>query len=404
MRVLLISHTCQSRREGQPKAHCLAQGEDLRLHVLIPDRWKAYGQWLRAQTPAEAEFEYTIARPMWPWIPKAQVFLHWYPGLKRLIREFRPDIIDVWEEPWGLISAQVAYLRNRHFPQVKFVSETEQNTDKRLPFPFESFRRYTIRNADYVIGRNAESIEILRRRGYRGPARVVPNAVDAAMFRPMDRQEAKRRLGIPGILAGYVGRLTPDKGLMDLVEALPRTPPEVQAVLVGAGEYGRALQERAAALGCAGRLHVLPARPLEALPALMNALDVLVLPSRTTRHWKEQFGRVIIEAQACGVPVIGSNSGAIPEVVGDGGILFPEGDAEKLAGAIRWFCEAPERRRRMGSRGRQRVEEAFTWQRVAEQMREVYREVLKSQTLPREASDRAPGRSGEERRGLEAGI
>src|SRR5205823_4123762 len=112
--------------------------------------------------------------------------------------------------------------------------------------------------------------------------------------------------------------------------------------------------------------------PLQELPSVMNALDVLALPSWTTDRWKEQFGRVIIEAHACGTPVIGSSSGAIPEVVGQGGLIFPERDPATLASAITRLYGDAALCRELGEQGRKQVEQQFTWQRVAERMRHIY--------------------------------
>ena len=405
MKVLLISHTCQSRTEGQPKAHCLAALPDVTLRVLTPDRWMNYGAWRTAELPQDAAFEFTAGHVTWPWVGPAQFYLHWYRGLHRIIREFQPDIIDLWEEPWGLVSAHAVYLRNRHFRHIKIVSETEQNTDKVLPFPFERFRRYTLKHANFAVGRNQQAIDIIRARGYTGRARVVPNAVDADLFHPMDRAQARAELlkigchgpeGCHGpaqfagpcvansdsFIVAYFGRLVEEKGLMDLVDALPLTPPNVHVLLVGSGDFQQPLLDRAAALNVAARLHILPGRPLDQLPTLMNAIDVLAIPSRTIPRWKEQFGRVIIEAHACRTPVIGSNSGAIPEVVGDCGLIFPEGDAQKLAAAIRHLHGDPKLCRDLGTRGRARVEAHFTWHRVAEQMHEIYRETLHMPPVP----------------------
>ena len=117
-----------------------------------------------------------------------------------------------------------------------------------------------------------------------------------------------------------------------------------------------------------------PGRP-SWMPRAMNALDVLLLPSRTTARWKEQFGRVVIEAQACRVPVIGSDSGAIPEVVGDGGLIVPERDPAALAAAIQRLANDPVGRAEMGRAGYERVHAQFTWQRVAGQMADIYRNV-----------------------------
>src|SRR5580700_5368523 len=113
MRVLLISHTCQSRTEGQPKARCLAAMPDIDLRVLVPDRWLHYGAWRNAELPAAGEFNCTAGPVRWPWVGPAQFYLHWYPKLAALLKEFRPEVIDLWEEPWGLVSAHTCYLRDR---------------------------------------------------------------------------------------------------------------------------------------------------------------------------------------------------------------------------------------------------------------------------------------------------
>ncbi|MEI6916617.1 MAG: glycosyltransferase [Armatimonadota bacterium] len=372
MRVLLISHTCQSATEGQPKAQCLGRLPGVDLRVLSPNRWLHYGQWRAPEVPAEAAFDYQVGKVTWPWVGPAQYFLHWYPEMARLLRDFRPDVIDLWEEPWSLVSAHTCFLRKRILPEAKLVSETEQNIDKHLPPPFETFRTYTLRNADFVVGRSAEAAEIVHRKGYKGPSAVVPNAVDTDLFYPMDKDKCRMELGFQGFVVGYVGRLVEEKGLSDLVEAVAVCGDDVRLVMVGAGPYRDDLQKQATDLGCGARVTLLDARPLTELPRLMNAFDALALPSRTTATWKEQYGRVIIEAQACGTPVIGSDSGAIPEVVGVGGLVFPEKDSAALADVIRRLRDNPEFRRALGEAGRERVGLTCTWQRVAEQMRDIY--------------------------------
>jgi glycosyltransferase involved in cell wall biosynthesis len=104
-------------------------------------------------------------------------------------------------------------------------------------------------------------------------------------------------------------------------------------------------------------------------------MDVLVLPSRTTPQWKEQFGHVLIEAMACGTPVIGSNSGAIPDVIDAAGLLFPEGDVDALAAHLCRLANNPKELHLMSQRGRERVADMYTHERIAEQTMEVYRSV-----------------------------
>lgn len=378
MRVLMISHTCLSRTEGQPKAACLADREDIDLRVLVPDRWYEYGRWRHAETALTSSYTLTAEHIALPWTGPGQWYLHWYPRLAAVLREFRPDIIDLWEEPFGLVSAHACWLRNQILPGAKILSETEQNINKRLPAPFEQCRSYTLRNADFAVGRSAEAVAVLRSKGYKGPASVVPNAVDTELFRPLDRLACRAELGYgpTDFVAGYVGRLVESKGLMDMVDALPHCPSNVRLLFVGAGDFQASLQTRARDLGKTEQVRFLPSRPLTALPRIMNALDTLVLASRTTPRWKEQFGRVVIEAQACETPVIGSCSGAIPEVVGKGGIIIPEQDPLALAGAISDLATHPTRRAELGALGRSQVEARFTWARTAAKMRGIYDWVL----------------------------
>ena len=378
MRVLLISHTCQSASEGQPKAWELAQIPNVKLMVLTPDRWLHYGKWRAPELPQNAPFELRAGRVMWPWLGKAQNYAHWYPGLAKVIRDFKPDIIDLWEEPWGLVSAHACWLRDKKFPHIKIISETEQNLNKTLPPPFEKWRSYTLNRADFCIARSEEARQVLISKGYNGKSEVVPNAVDAEMFRSLDKPQCREKLGANGFVVGYIGRLVEEKGLMDLIDALPFCDEDVNVLFVGDGELRESLQHRAAQNGSSTRVRFLAGVPASELPPIMNALDALVLPSRTTPSWKEQFGRVIIEAHACEVPVIGSSSGAIPEVVGEAGLVFPEGDARALSQSIETLRENPQRAREMGKIGRAKVEASYTWRRVAEQMFQIYTRVLDS--------------------------
>jgi len=381
MRVLLVSHTCQSSTEGQPRAVEVAKRPGLELCVLVPSRWKHYGAWRAPEIPETPQFRYEVGRVRWPWIPGAQCYLHHYPDLAQVLREFRPDVIDLWEEPWSLVSAQACLWRNRICPKAKIIAETEQNIFKFLPPPFEYLRRIVHRNAAFLIGRSEEAVEVSRRKGYRGLAATVPNGVDATLFRPLDRLACRLELLGPGsesrFIAGYVGRLVPEKGLMDMIEALPTCGESVDLLFVGSGPMEQELRERAAQLGLAERVKILPQQRLESLPRVMNALDVLVLVSRTTASWKEQFGRVIIEAHAAGTPVIGSDSGAIPNVVGGGGLIVPESNPGDLAKAIRQLAESPQWRAAMASEGRRRAMSECSWPSIARRMDQIYHQVCR---------------------------
>jgi len=112
------------------------------------------------------------------------------------------------------------------------------------------------------------------------------------------------------------------------------------------------------------------------MPARYRELDVLVLPSLTRPNWKEQFGRVLIEAMACGVPVIGSSSGEIPRVVGAAGMLFRERSSSMLRQQLAELRDDPALRELLGLRGRERVLDYYTQTAIARQTVAFYREVM----------------------------
>jgi glycosyltransferase involved in cell wall biosynthesis len=374
LRVLVISHTAQSKAAGQARSLPLREHADIQCRVLVPDRWKAYGSW---QTPERADpsLDVQVGKVMWPWTGPGQWYLHWYRDLGRVLREFRPDVIHLWEEPWGLVSVQAAWLRNRYLPQTRLISETEQNIDKTLPVPFEPFRTFTLRNADLLVGRTQEAIAVARAKGYEGAAAVISYGIDPEIFRPRDRGEACRALGVDGFILGYVGRLVPEKGLEELVQALALVPDEIHLVFVGSGPLRGSLENLARTLGVTARVHFLPPCAPQELALLMSGFDTLALVSRTTARWKEQFGRVIIEAQACGVPVIGSTSGAIPEVVGQGGVIVRERDPQDLARAIRRLAQDSNWRTALAEAGRNQVQAKYTWRHVSDALHDLYRSV-----------------------------
>jgi glycosyltransferase involved in cell wall biosynthesis len=371
LRVLVISHTAQSKAAGQARSLPLRAHDDIQCRVLVPDRWKAYGSW---QLPERADpaLDVQVGKVIWPWTGPGQWYLHWYRDLGKILRDFRPDVIHLWEEPWGLVSPQAAWLRNRYLPQTRLISETEQNIDKNLPLPFEPFRTFTLRNADLLVGRSQEAIAVARAKGYEGAAAVISYGIDPEIFRPRDRGEARRALGVDGFILGYVGRLVPEKGLEECVHALALVPDEIRLVFVGSGPLRGSLEGLARTLGVAPRVHFLPPRAPEELALLMSGFDTLALVSRTTARWKEQFGRVIIEAQACGVPVIGSTSGAIPEVVGQGGVIVREQDPQDVAQAIRRLAQDSDWRMALAEAGRKQVQAKYTWRHVSDALHDLY--------------------------------
>ena len=163
-----------------------------------------------------------------------------------------------------------------------------------------------------------------------------------------------------------------------LLDAAARLRGAWRLLIVGGGAEESALRERAARLGIAGQVEFAPMAPSHDVPGWLQRFDVLAVPSLTTPTWKEQFGRVIIEAMASAVPVVGSDSGEIPHVIADAGMIVPEGDPDALAGALQTLLDDETCRQRLATAGRTRVLAHYTWERIARQYLAVYEQMCAS--------------------------
>lgn len=377
MNVLLISHSLVTRSNHRLPEE-LARFADVDLHVFAPEWWNEESRTVRQEKTSDPRYRIHMGKTAYFRQPMPNLFL-FRTGLARALRELQPDILDVHEEPFSLAMGQILLLRAAFAPQAKLMFYSWQNILKRYPPPFSMIEQWAFRAASYATVPVSEVGDVLRHKGYRGPLALNPPGIDEQVFRPMPeaRSETRAALGIApdAPLLGYMGRLTPEKGIGDIVAALPMLPAATRLLIVGSGDRA-AVEAQADALGMRDRLLFTGAVNRLETPRFLNALDVLVVPSRTTPRWKEQFGRVIAEAAMCGVPVIGSSSGAIPEVVGPTGLIFPEGHVHALARAARLLIEQPEVARQLGERARMRALERFTWAKVAAARHELYTRML----------------------------
>ena len=366
LRVVSISHSAVNKASGRIRYETMvAARPDIELTLVAPDRWIEYGKRMPLD-PHSGPLNFRVEPVRLPVMPMAKWYLHYYPRLGALLSELQPDVIHLWEEPWSLVGLQAVRLRNRLLPKAAVMLETDQNILRRLPPPFQQIRRYNLSHIDLLIGRQPESLEVARACGFSGPTAIVEYGVAAHIFHQQNREAARAALGVSGFVIGYVGRIVREKGLLDVLDAMAACGSPVTLVVLGAGPDRDALVAHATSLGLLPQLRLLDPRPPPAVAEVMSALDALVLMSRTARTWKEQFGRVIMEAQACGVPVIGSDSGSIPGVVADGGWIVPEGQSAPLAELIRRLMATPDEVDRARDAGLRQAGSRFAVQTVAD--------------------------------------
>jgi glycosyltransferase involved in cell wall biosynthesis len=278
-------------------------------------------------------------------------------------------MVHAWEEPYILAGAQIAAAVPR---SARFVFRTAQSLSKWYPPPFDCFERYTVRRAAGWICSGVRVPEaLLTRPGYPfKPHRVIPLGVDTAAFRPDPAAGAavRKRLGWadPGPpVVGYLGRFSPEKGVRVLTAALDATKTPWRALFVGAGKLEAELREWATRHH-PDRVRICTNVGHDGVPAHLAAMDVLAAPSQTTPHWREQFGRMLIEAMACGVPVAGSDSGEIPHVLAGVGEVVPEADIGAWARTLGGLLDNPRRRADLAARGLA-AREHYSWDEVARQ-------------------------------------
>lgn len=212
---------------------------------------------------------------------------------------------------------------------------------------------------------------------------VIVHRIGIDLLRFKVRDSKTKLAGVDGPVVLYVGNLVKDKGVMDLLNAF-RGVEDLGAhlIYVGSGPMARDLALRTAELGLSGRVWLLGAQPPDKIPHLLSGADVLALPS-----YREGLGMICVEALACGVPVIATNTGGIPEVIrhNETGLLVPPGDVEALAKALRWVLLNEAEAIKLALAGRCLVEQRYNLKANTQSLIEVYRDVLSAARSNRDA-------------------
>lgn len=357
MKLLIISHSCATPTNQDLFAR-VEQQTGWTLVLIIPRVWKTeYGE-----RPAERLSSLRAKLRPVPVTLNGSVPLHFYrASLARILREERPDLIYVQHDPHALATMQV-FLANRLTLRVPIAFKNDQNIPKRYPWPIRVGERFVYREAAFALAPAEPAAEVLREKGYRGPVTVVPYSIDLSLYRP----RTERAQGEP-LVVGYVGRLVPEKGVDTILRALGREKEDIRALIVGSGPSEPDLRALAEKLAISRRVEWRGYVDHRAVPQVFGEMDLLVVPSRTTPNWREQFGRVVIESLACGVPVCSSDSGEPPTLVRamEGGWTFPEGDADALAALLAWAEGNRDELRRTANVARARVRKSFSSESVA---------------------------------------
>ena len=342
----------------------------IHLDVVFPERW--------GRQKAEKYQGNNYKIHMLPIVFSGKNHFHFYLHLSTLIQQIHPDIINVDEESYSFITYYaVRYGRSFGIPTLFF---NWQNICKKYPWPFSAMERYSIKYATAGIAGNREAKEVLHKKKCSIPIYVIPQfGVDSTLFSKQAQSDLRKTItgSSDAFVIGFSGRLVEEKGIRDLIVACSGLPSHAHLVLIGGGPLRNSFVRQASSLGMGKRFHIIDSVISTEMPKYLNTLDCLVLPSLTKNNWKEQFGRILIEAMACEVPVIGSNSGEIPNVIGQAGRIFPEGDIPSLQKAIKELMLNRTLCFEMGKKGRRHILKNYTQKKIAEDTVDVYRKIVK---------------------------
>lgn len=383
MRILRVYHGGRSVAHRCRERALLEEGVDVSL--VVPASWP------EPDTEPEISEEFRVIEL--PVSRPGDVNRHTYRDLRtlrKIIDDVQPELLDIHEEPFSLAGKQWLTAARATLPVVMY---TAQNVDKRFPPPFAQHEHSAHRRVSALYPCSTQAASVARGKGFTGLIDVLPLGYDEAVFTP-----GSQSLDDHDLVLALFGRLVPEKGVTDAVRVLAHVHAARPARLhvVGAGPEEEHARKLAESLGVADRLEFEGWRPPVATAARYQRAHVVLLTSHPTTTWVEQFGRVIVEAQASGAVIAGYRCGAIPEVAGEAAVLTRVGATGALADEIINLVADPAAfsgRRELGmasSRTR-------TWAQVARRQIALYQQVLAGDfqrvDLPRSpASRRAAAR------------
>lgn len=362
MKVVMVSKACVV---GAYQTKLEAIGREVDLTVIVPPRWREAGGDLVLERNHVNGYRLLVE----PIRMNGRYHTHYYPQLKKRLRELQPDVVHLDEEPYSLVT----WLGMRHTREIgaKGIFFSWQNIYRRYPPPFRWLERQVLNSADFGIMGNQAAENVWRRKGYTGPSTILPQfGVSMNLFRP--RPTTPRAQFVIGSASR---RLNPEKGVDLILKAATQLNGDWCVHIAGDGGARPQLEQLARELNIEDRVTFVGKVGSVAVVDFLHGLDVLVLPSRTLPTWKEQFGRVLVEAMACKIPVIGSDSGEIPNVIGDAGLIFAENQVDQLRRHLQQLMDSVALRQKLAECGYRRVHDHYTQERIAAKTVEIYRKV-----------------------------
>ena len=314
---------------------------------------------------------------------------HIYPGLFRFLSKMKPDVIHMFMEPWYATLTQVSIWRNLFSKNTKLCLYSHDNIYRpyrnRLFYNLIIYKLIEDFNMKYLDGSTAVTEEVkglLKRKGLKGPIDIVGNQIDVHIYKKKKVGALKKKLGLQKKkVIGYFSRIEKEKGVLLLIEAVAKIKNhDIKLIISGWSDenFQEEMMQYARNLDVEDKILLVLERLDEKIVDYINCCDLVVVPSMTTPLWKEQFGRINGEAMACEVPVVGSSSGSMPEVIGDGGLIFKDGDVNDLKNKMLKLLNNEPLRKKLSKLARKRVLNNYSTEKTAELTVEFYHKLVKN--------------------------
>lgn len=312
-----------------------------------------------------------------------------FDGLLELLDRRRPRIVYLENGPESVMAwvaggwcrrnnaALVVHTNENDYPSLREIFRNRQWKAAIRSLRSQIWGRVARHRVAHVIAICEDGRDAMGTIGYSDRTSVMPLGFDANLFftDPVRRETARKALGLNDPVIAYFGRVTQQKGPHILAAALGKIKDRTWHFLID--EFERASDSMAwldQAIDQAGirERTVTFSASHDEMPNFMRAADIVVMPSVV----KEQYGRVAPEAMACGCAVIVSDVGALPEVVGEGGLVVPSNDVDALSRAIADLVDNPERRMSLAARGQARATSELSMDKQAAMLDSLFREII----------------------------
>lgn len=380
MNVLIVSHTYISPINRDKWTTMTSLNPDINLTVIFPKQWPSC-IFSHHANPDEQKNTNRCSFVALDTHREGNELLYTYKisHLYTLIKKLNPDLIHVEQGPGALCYTQIhlccALLRKK-IPTIFF---TWVNWEPKLSIKHRLFlaplEKINLTKASGAIAGNHDALTILQKKGFTKPILVLPQlGINNSIFAPHNNKQKNK------FLIGFVGRLTKEKGIFLLAQAfckIAKNFPSWHLAFIGQGPDKNELLSFIDKNNMQDHIHIKAPVSHMDVADHMHTFDLFVLPSYDTPSWREQFGHVLIEAMACGIPVLASNAGEIPHVIAQAGRIFEQKNEQSLIEHLQTLMQDEDLRKALGESGCQRVQHYYTHEVIAEKTHAFWLSMIK---------------------------